>query len=352
MKFYLDITPAIVNKTAIHNIIKDTIDHTPDSASRLLNIGKSYSYSGNFGTGLPRLMRWALKAPTLFTFLRRLIVFFLPKDPRPVFFFDPLYLLFYRDLVNAKIMVLDLTPLTFPEWHDPKVGKLYKAAFQLVKKRNFDCYSISESTRLDLKNIVSVSEEKNHLLYIYANEKFFPHQEPVLSKQILFVGSFEPRKNLTGLIRAFVKSQLSEQGFTLNIVGAATAHFESVKSEITNQKGIVFHGYVSQSELHTLYKNAHVFAYPSFWEGFGVPLLEAMNMKIACFASKTGACPEVGGPAMIYVDPRNEAEIVQALKRLCFMNKSEYIDYADKNWSYAKKFSFEKYIQTLQKALQ
>ena len=352
MKYFFFFFLAISNKTAIHNIIKDTVENIPESKNKLLLLGKPYKYSGSFGSGLPRLMRWALKAPRLFILARRFLVPLLPNDNRPIFLFDPLYLLFYRNLTQSKIMVLDLTPITRPEWHGTNVAKLYNEAFRQIKNLNLECHSISESTREDLRTVLKINEDKNLLLYIYANKKFQPHEEPVFSKQILFVGSFEPRKNLTGLIQGFQKSNLGKDGYSLHIVGAATTHYENVKADFLNDKSIVFHGYLSDAELHAVYQNTQVFAYPSHWEGFGVPLLEAMNMKIASFASITSACPEVGGPAMKYVDPKDTSEIAEALSSLCKMTKDEYLKYTETSWQHAQKFSFEKYIQTLEKALQ
>lgn len=352
MKYFIDITPAIVNKTAIHNIIKDSVESLPESKNKLLLLGKPYKFTGQFGSGLPRLMRWALKLPRVFIIARQIISPFLGNDHRPIFFFDPLYILFYRNLTQAKVMVLDMTPVTYPDWHGKNIARLYQEAFRLIKKLNLECQSISESTRDDLRRLLKIDDRKNKLLYIYAHEKFKAHPEPVFSKQILFVGSFEPRKNLTGLIRAFQKSKLPRDGFSLNIVGAATSHFESVKANFIHDKSVVFHGYLSDEELHEIYKKTQIFAYPSHWEGFGVPLLEAINMQIASFATKTSACPEIGGPDMIYVDSHSENEIIQALEKLSSMNGPEYASYTKKIVEYARKFSFQNYIQTLKKVLE
>ncbi|OYZ20730.1 MAG: hypothetical protein B7Y39_10185 [Bdellovibrio sp. 28-41-41] len=352
MKFYLEITPAIINKTAIHNIIKDTIHHLPQTADGLLFMGKSYKYTGMFKTGMPRLLKIAIKFPRLFILARRLLLPFLFNEVRPIFFFDPLYILFYPKLLLTKVMVLDLTPLTHPHWHHPSVALLYKEAFQYLKKSNIVCYSISESTRLELKRHLQIEGSHSQLIYIYANKNFMTHATPVFSKQVLFVGSFEPRKNLTGLINGFLKSTLPKQGYVLNIVGAKTAHYETLKSKISDEKSLMFHGYLSEASLIEIYKNAQIFAYPSHWEGFGVPLLEAINMKIACFASNKGACQEIGGPEMKYVNPESEFEIAQALELISELTVEEYKEYTNKISLYACKFTFEKYIQDIEAALQ
>lgn len=351
MKFFLEITPAIVNKTAIHNIIKDSIDAIPECTTHLLTMGKTYRYSGEFGHGMPKLLRLAIKFPRLFILARKLFLPFLGTDTRPIFFFDPLYLLFYKRLQTSKVLILDLTPLTHPYWHNASVSLLYQQAFLEVGQSNIQCHSISKSTQSELKRIIGVPDSHNHLLYIYAHNKYKMRQTPTLSKQVLFVGSFEPRKNLIGLINGFLKSKLPSQGYRLNIVGAKTAHYESVNENIASEKSIQLHGYLSDSELMDVYQNTQIFAYPSHWEGFGVPLLESIQMNIASFASKTGASPEVGGPDMNYVDPTNELEIAQTLEYLSNLTTEQYLSYTQKIRNHAQMFSFEKYIQTLRNEL-
>ena len=100
------------------------------------------------------------------------------------------------------------------------------------------------------------------------------------------------------------------------IVGG-DSHGAHVVHELAGRTpGVAVLGYVSDSDLHHLYENAIAFVYPSYLEGFGVPLLEAMAYGLPCIASTTGACPEVGGSDVIYVDPCDVPAISQAIRAL------------------------------------
>lgn len=351
MSYYVDITPAIINKTAIFNIIKDTLFAIPELNDKKLALGKKYGGDNNFSVPAPKLFRLALKFPKIFIFIRSSLILFFPKEQRPIFFFDPLYVLFYPKLKNAKALVLDLTPITHPEWHNKKVAYLYKAAFKELKKQNIECYSISKSTKDQLDQIYKLRSEKSKILYLYSNSKYQPLKSPAKSKNILFVGSFEPRKNLLGLIKAFQISQLAEKDYCLNIVGAKTQHFEENKSSLGNLKNIIIHGYLTDEELLNIYQNTRIFAYPTYWEGFGVPLLEAINLKIAAFASNQSACPEIGGPDMKYIDPSNINDISNKLIEFSLFSDEQYTTYTEKIYAHASQFSFQNYINNLKNIL-
>ncbi len=350
-RYFVDITPALINKTAIFNIIKDTINCIPELNSRKLVLGRIYRDNNNFDSPAPRLFFLALKFPKLFVFLRNIVVFITPEEKRPIFFFDPLYILFYRKLNDAKILILDLTPITHPDWHDSKVAYLYSAAFKVLKNNRVFCYSISNSTKNELESIYKIKEPNSRLLYLYSNKKYIPLLSPPKTKNILFVGSFEPRKNLLGLIKAFQLSRLAERGYKLHVVGAKTQYFNDHTTTFNSIENVVIHGYLPDQELLTIYKNTRIFAYPSLWEGFGVPLLEAINLKIAAFSSNLSACPEVGGPSMKYIDPYRTEDISNALIELSKLDDNEYRLYTEKIFAHASQFCFDNYINNMKNIL-
>lgn len=351
MKYYADITPALINKTAIYNIIKDTLYGIPELRFKRLVIGKAYLGDNNFNAPAPKLFILALRFPRLFIFFRKILILLLPKETRSILFFDPLYILFYRKLTDAKVMVLDLTPISFPEWHNKKVAYLYKAAFKLLNNKGIVCLSISQSTKNELDSIYKIPSDRSKVVYLYSHNKYTPLNAPANTKNILFVGSFEPRKNLLGLLKGFHKSGLAEQGYTLHIVGAKTKHFEENKVSIEELKNVVIHGYLSDEELLNIYKNSRIFAYPTFWEGFGVPLLEAINLKIASFASNQSACPEIGGPDMKYVNPYHTEEISNILIEFSKLSDTEYSHYTEKIYIHASQFNIQNYIQNIKSVL-
>jgi glycosyltransferase involved in cell wall biosynthesis len=120
---------------------------------------------------------------------------------------------------------------------------------------------------------------------------------------VLCVGSLEERKNLLGAIDIFRLSRLAESGYELLVVGARGQGAEKVEARAAATPGVRLAGFISNDQLASLYAGASAFLYPSYLEGFGVPLLEALHAGLPCIASCTGAAPEIGGDMVQYADP-------------------------------------------------
>ena len=142
---------------------------------------------------------------------------------------------------------------------------------------------------------------------------------------VLGVGTLEPRKNHLGLIKAFYKTQSSggkgkqQRPAMLALAGGPGWMYEETRQQVADlklEKKVRFLGRVGELELITLYSLADVFAYPSFFEGFGVPPLEAMACGAPVITSNTSSLPEVVGDAALLVDPRNTGELAHAITRL------------------------------------
>ena len=137
---------------------------------------------------------------------------------------------------------------------------------------------------------------------------------------ILFVGTIEPRKNIQGLIKAFNLLK-KEHGIAhkLIIAGMKGWMYEDIFKEYENsafKNDIIFKGYISDQELARLYKNASVFVYPSFYEGFGFPILEAFGYGVPVVTSKTSSCGEIAGDSALLVNPERYQEIVEAILKI------------------------------------
>ncbi len=167
---------------------------------------------------------------------------------------------------------------------------------------------------------------------------------------ILFVGTIEPRKNIQGLIKAFnyLKKILVEVGrgrpLQLYIAGMKGWMYEDIFKEYENsafKEDIIFKGYVSDSELAELYRNASVFVYPSFYEGFGFPILEAFGHGVPVITSKTSSCGEIAGNRALLINPENYKEIGEAILKVI---NSEALrqELIRKGLERAKTFSWEK----------
>jgi glycosyltransferase involved in cell wall biosynthesis len=131
------------------------------------------------------------------------------------------------------------------------------------------------------------------------------------------VGTLEPRKNVEGLIRAYADSDLfAERGIRLRLVGMKHADDHPIMRQARATPGVDIAGFVSDAELAAAYQQCVAFVYPSFCEGFGLPLLEAMHHGCLCLSTNTGASPEVAGDTALYVNPYDRANITDGLRRI------------------------------------
>jgi glycosyltransferase involved in cell wall biosynthesis len=172
---------------------------------------------------------------------------------------------------------------------------------------------------------------------------------------VLFVGTLQPRKNIIRLIEAFSKllkdKKYQESPLQLVIVGKKGWQYDEIldspkKFGIDNK--VKFLDFVPDEDLIMLYKNALCFAWPSLYEGFGLPILEAMKMGCPVITSNVSSMPEAGGDAALYVDPENVDDIAKKLSDVVSDPKLRQ-DMVEKGKKQVQKFSWEKTArQTLQ----
>lgn len=163
--------------------------------------------------------------------------------------------------------------------------------------------------------IISISEKINKGEIENVMKKF-----TISPPYLFYVGNAHPHKNILGLIKVFIKIKEKYQNLKLVLSGSDHYFWQRLQREY-QLSGIVYTGPVTDEELVALYKTAEVFVMPSFEEGFGIPLLEAM----ACFApvvsSNAGALPEVGGDAALYFDPRNTNDMLDQIAQVLDSDK-------------------------------
>ena len=134
---------------------------------------------------------------------------------------------------------------------------------------------------------------------------------------LLFVGTVEPRKNLPTLIRAFQYLPDLHSDFSLVLAGGFGWRYgEVVDLSRSLENRVILTGYITPEDLISLYGGASLFVYPSFYEGFGIPLLEAMAMGVPIIASRTSSIPEVAGDAAIFFDPFSAEDLAAAISRV------------------------------------
>lgn len=219
----------------------------------------------------------------------------------------------------------------------------------------------SESTKTDLINLYGIKPEKVKRIYLGVGKQFRLIEEDLqvmdsiekkyrLPKQfVLYFGTIEPRKNLVGLIKAFelLKDDHSFNSLKLVMAGAkgwlCRDIFETVKKS-KYCRDIIFTGFVEEADKPYLYNMAKIFVYPSFFEGFGFPPLEAMACGLPTIVSHTSSLPEVVGNAALMIDPYNIDELTWAMKT-ALLDQGLRRELTQRGIIQAKKFSWQKCAQ-------
>jgi len=241
-------------------------------------------------------------------------VLFNPVNTGPVFFSG-----------RSVLFLCDVSFLVNPSWFSKNFSFAYGRIVPMAAKAASAVITISESSKKDIARYLSVKPEKIRVAYPAVEKIFAQDGEKnseilsllkVAKPYILFAGSMDPRKNLLNLVRAFVKLKRDTQlPHELIIAGANNVNFKTIDFGIQiNEGNIRFIGYVNDAELKSLYQEAEVFVYPSLYEGFGLPPLEAMACGTPVIVSNTSSLPEVCGDAAYYVDPLNIESIADGMR--------------------------------------
>jgi len=269
---------------------------------------------------------------------------------------------------NCKkvITIHDLSFLLYPEFFDAKRRWWHRAINAKKLLKRFDVVAaVSENTKNDIIELCGIDEKKVKVIYSGVGEEFQMTNDEMRmtnkikavvekyslpEKFILFLGTLEPRKNVAGLIEAY--NLFRDENKALADIKLVIAGGRGWKSEdifLSWKKSkykddIKFLGYVEPGEKACLYNLAEVFVFPSFYEGFGFPPLEAMASGvpvITCFSSSLG---EVAGEAALLVDPYNIREIARAIKS-AVTDEALRSRLRERGLKQAKKFNWQKTVR-------
>ena len=326
MALTLDLSPMLVNRTAAFHICRAVSEGVADLAPRIQYFGEA-APEPPYGHELERLKR---KLATLLGTAHADLppVATAPSAPRQgarCVFLDPLYVLF-SELSSADVVLMhDLSPVTTPAWHRPEVARLYDLAFAKIAKAAPQLVSVSANSAQTYHANYGYPRRPIRVIPLFVPDHVHPGSGPLLTPRpyFLFVGSLEARKNVKGAIEAFRLSGLAAKGYDLLVVGGHGHNAEDALEVGRATSGVIFHGFVDDAEIAGVYEGATGFVYPSYLEGFGVPLLEALMHGVPAVASITGACPEVGGDLVAYHDPDDHVAIAQELRRIAAMTGQE-----------------------------
>jgi glycosyltransferase involved in cell wall biosynthesis len=225
------------------------------------------------------------------------------------------------------VSIYDLSFLLFPKAFNAANRIYLTATTRAAAKRARRVLTISEQTRRDIVRLLGVSEQRVDVTYPAAEERFrlLPTAEVEafrvargLPEAFIFsVGTLEPRKNVAGLLQAY--AQLGKPRPPLMIGGGAGWRFSPIFDTVDRlglQGEVQFIGFVPEDELTLWYNAARLFVFPSLYEGFGIPVLEAMACGTPVITSTAASLPEVGGQAAVLVPPHDAARLAHEMQRV------------------------------------
>lgn len=229
--------------------------------------------------------------------------------------------------VPSVVTVHDLAFIEHPEAFHASKRRYLDLMTRLSVRRARRIIAVSAHTKRDLVERYRVPPDKVTVIPNAADDRFRPADDTdavsrfratnhLPARYILFVGTLEPRKNLRRLVEAFASVSENTRDVTLVIIGASgwlTSDLAPLVRERGLTERVIFKGYVPDADLPHWYQAAAVFCYPSLYEGFGLPVLEAMACGTPVVASDTSAIPEVAGDAALLVNPTDVTALAGAL---------------------------------------
>lgn len=247
---------------------------------------------------------------------------------------SPFYALLSQNVLKLTPQVItihDLIPILNREQFTSKIVHKFMASIGSINIFENWVICNSENTKKDFCEYTKMNPERVFVTPLAAREHFYPitNQQTISntvnqykipnSPYLLSLCTLEPRKNLSFLIRCFAKILASDPTLELNLVLVGvkgwknTEIFETVKKNPQLKSRIIFTGYIPDEDLSAIYSGATAFIYPSLYEGFGLPPLEAMQCGTPVITSNTSSLPEVVGDAGIMINPTQEDELCQAI---------------------------------------
>ncbi|MBP9719241.1 MAG: glycosyltransferase family 4 protein [Candidatus Levybacteria bacterium] len=273
--------------------------------------------------------------------------------PRPAVFFTPTHYAPRFSPVPTVISIMDLSYIHFPELFAKKDLYQLQSWTKYSARNAAKILTISQSSKND---IIQIYGRKEHdVIVTYPGikqpykERIVPMNElqktyGISDKFILFVGTLQPRKNIERLIAAFAKISPSHKDVQLVIIGKPGWLYESILAAPQKygvEKEVIFLSYVDDKALASFYTHAVCYVLPSLYEGFGLPVLEAMSYGCPVITSNVSSLPEAGGDAALYVNPLDIDDIASQMTNV-IDNKSVRVAMIEKGKQQVKKFSWEK----------
>jgi glycosyltransferase involved in cell wall biosynthesis len=286
------------------------------------------------------------------------------KEEKIDLFFSPYYKAPLFTDVKIITVVHDLIPILFPDRQSIKglLAKTYCRSFIKKSKNRIEkILTVSAHSQQDLMNICDIEENKIKVIpnavashYQCVDQSFKDEMKSfgIQKEFIFFIGQFKPHKNVETLIRAYgLLSEELKARYQLVLGGGKNQYIRKLKKiikELDLKQNIIFAGFISEKDLPKFYNAASLFVFPSFYEGFGIPPLEAMACGTPVIASNTSSLPEVVGDAGICINPYSVEEFTKAME-LVLLDENLQNDLIKKGLERSKQFTIEKFCRSILK---
>ncbi|MCW8312114.1 glycosyltransferase family 4 protein [Sphingobacterium sp. InxBP1] len=251
--------------------------------------------------------------------------------------------------IKSVVTIHDLIFLRYPQLYKPIDRWIYNKKFRFAVNNADRIIAISEQTKSDIINYYSVPEDKIDVIYQGCHPAFkIPKSEiereslrqryHLPSEFLLSVGSIERRKNVLQIVKA-----IHDIDIPLLIIGKETPYLDEIKKYIIAnglEKKIIIRKGFTVEELSTIYSMASIFIYPSIFEGFGIPIIEALYTGTPVITTNSGVFPEAAGPSSYYIDPSDVDDINMAIKNI-LNNPERRTEMVSQGYNYVQKFNDE-----------
>jgi glycosyltransferase involved in cell wall biosynthesis len=259
------------------------------------------------------------------------------------------------DIGRAVVMVHDLLPILFPQYYDVPVFNQIKDAIEYIE-RNENIFIVTNSvyTKNDIIEHTGISGKRIFPTLLGYDEKIcYPDESKPTEiagnamsgkPYFLYVGGIDQRKNITGILDAFSVINKKYPDTELLLAGCTDNNGNDLEvriDEMARSGNVKKLGFVSDDERRVLYSHATAFLFPSHYEGFGLPVLEAMACGCSVITSNVSSLPEVAGDAGILIDPKNTEQLIFEMERV-LLSPSLQSDLRQKGLERAKLFSWDR----------
>jgi glycosyltransferase involved in cell wall biosynthesis len=329
-----DVTPITPNRTGVGTYVYQLLRHVVALAPTEEFLGFAANWHGLDHDALHGLLPYRYwRIPTRVMYRLWDVFPWLTVDrlcPRVEIFHATNYYLPPTRKARRVLTVYDLSFFRYPHLASPKIVGPFLRRVKYFAQKADAVLTCSETSQEDIMEFCEIPKDKITVAYGAASSAFYPmvrddaaamlrRQYSIEPPYILFVGTLEPRKNVIGLLRAFVlaRAEIPHRLFLVGPRGWSMMPIEELIAGLGLGGRVRYLGYAPNEDvLRALYSAADAFVFPSFYEGFGLPVLEAMACGCPVIASSRGALREVAGDAALYVEPDDIEDMAATLAAL------------------------------------